>query len=72
MIVGVPKEIKTEENRVAVTPTGAAAFTARGHKVLVQKGAGAGSGFSDRAYEAAGALLGESGEAIWTQSELVM
>jgi alanine dehydrogenase len=72
VIVGVPKEIKTEENRVAVTPTGVAAFTARGHKALVQKGAGAGSGFTDRAYEAAGAILGESGEAIWAQSELVM
>jgi alanine dehydrogenase len=72
MIVGVPKEIKTEENRVAVTPTGVAAFTARGHKVFVQQGAGAVSGFTDRAYEAAGAILIDSGEAIWVQSDLVM
>jgi len=72
MIVGVPKEIKTEENRVAVTPTGAAAFIARGHKVLVQKGAGLGSGFTDRAYQAAGAILTESGDEIWAQAELIM
>ena len=51
MIIGVPKEIKTEENRVAVTPTGVAGFVARSHKVLIQKGAGLGSGLTDRAYE---------------------
>ena len=50
MIIGVPKEIKTEENRVAVTPTGVAGFVARKHKVLIQKGAGLGSGLTDRAY----------------------
>jgi alanine dehydrogenase len=72
MIVGVPKEIKTEENRVAVTPTGVAAFVARGHKVLVQKDAGAGSGFTDRAYESAGATLTDSAAEIWTHSGLVM
>ena len=47
MIIGVPKEIKTEENRVAVTPTGVAGFVARNHKVLIQKGAGSGSGLTD-------------------------
>jgi alanine dehydrogenase len=46
VIIGVPKEIKTEENRVAVTPTGVAAFVARNHKVLVQKNAGGGSAFA--------------------------
>jgi len=44
MIVGVPKEIKIEENRVAVTPTGVAGFVSREHKVLIEKGAGLGSG----------------------------
>jgi alanine dehydrogenase len=72
VIVGVPKEIKTEENRVAVTPTGISAFIARGHKVLVQAGAGAGSGFTDRAYEGAGATLSEGAEEIWARSELIM
>ena len=57
MIIGVPKEIKTEENRVAVTPTGVSGFVARNHKVLIQKGAGLGSGLTDRAYESAGATM---------------
>ena len=72
MIVGVPKEIKTEENRVAVTPTGVAAFVSRGHRVLVEKGAGGGSGLSDRAYENAGATIIDSAEEVWNQSELIM
>jgi alanine dehydrogenase len=72
VIVGVPKEIKTEENRVAVTPTGVAAFVARDHKVLVQTSAGAGSGFTDRAYAGAGATLVDKPEEIWVESELVM
>ncbi|HSC71935.1 MAG TPA: alanine dehydrogenase, partial [Candidatus Methylomirabilis sp.] len=57
MIVGVPKEIKDNENRVAAIPAGVQALVARGHKVLVQKGAGAGSGISDQAFEAAGAKI---------------
>ncbi len=57
MIVGVPKEIKTLENRVAMTPGGVASLVKRGHEVLVQKGAGTGSGLSDAEYEAAGAKL---------------
>ena len=72
MIIGVPKEIKTEENRVAVTPTGVAGFTSRGHKVLVEKGAGVGSALSDRAYESAGASLVDSAKQVWEQSDLVM
>jgi alanine dehydrogenase len=72
MIVGVPKEIKTEESRVAVTPTGVAAFVARGHKVLVQKGAGSGSGLTDRAYAAAGALLADSAKEVWDDADLIM
>jgi alanine dehydrogenase len=72
VIVGVPREIKTEENRVAVTPTGVAAFVARGHKVLVEEGAGAGSGLTDRAYEAAGAQLIRSPEDLWAQAALIM
>jgi alanine dehydrogenase len=57
MIVGVPKEIKNEEYRVAVTPIGVKEFVRAGHKVVVEAGAGVGSGFSDEAYKAAGAEL---------------
>jgi alanine dehydrogenase len=72
VIVGVPKEIKTEENRVAVTPTGVAAFVARGHKVLIEKNAGSGSGLTDRAYERAGATLVDSAKEVWEQADLIM
>jgi alanine dehydrogenase len=72
MIIGVPKEIKTEENRVAVTPTGVTGFVSRGDKVLIERGAGLGSGLTDRAYEAAGATLAESAEEVWNQSDLIM
>jgi alanine dehydrogenase len=72
MIVGVPKEIKEEENRVAITPTGVAAFVSHGHKVLIEKGAGLGSGIMDRAYEAAGAALLDSGAQVWQRADLVM
>ena len=54
MIVGVPKEIKTAENRVALVPAGAEALAGDGHTVLVEPGAGLGSGFADDAYRAVG------------------
>ena len=57
MIVGVPREIKNEEYRVAVTPVGVKEYVRAGHTVLVEQGAGVGSGFSDEAYAAAGAEL---------------
>jgi alanine dehydrogenase len=72
MVIGVPKEIKTEENRVAVTPTGVAGFIARNHKVLIQKGAGLGSGLSDRAYEASGATIVGSAKEVWEPADLIM
>jgi alanine dehydrogenase len=72
MIVGVPREIKTEENRVAVTPTGVAAFVSRGHKVLIEKGAGEGSGLTNRAYEVAGGTLIDSVQEVWQQADLIM
>lgn len=72
MIIGVPKEIKTEENRVAVTPTGVAGFVARNHQVLIQTGAGLGSGLTDRAYEGAGGTMVDSAEEVWRQSDIVM
>lgn len=72
MIIGVPKEIKTEENRVAVTPTGVAAFVGRNHKVLVQKGAGSGSGLPDRTYENSGATMVATAEEVWGGADLIM
>ena len=64
MRVGVPKEIKADENRVALTPSGAAALVAHGHEVIVERGAGRGSNIDDDAYVAAGAHLGAA-DAAW-------
>ena len=72
MIIGVPKEIKTEENRVAVTPSGVAGFTARNHQVLIEKGAGLGSGLPDRAYQSAGAKIVEAPEEVWRHADMIM
>jgi alanine dehydrogenase len=72
MIIGVPKEIKTEENRVAVTPTGVAGFTARNHQVLIEKGAGLGSGLPDRAYQSAGAKIVEAPDEVWRHADMIM
>src|SRR6267142_2297145 len=72
MIIGVPKEIKTEESRVAVTPTGVAGFVARKHKVLIQKGAGLGSALTDRTYESAGATIVETAEDVWQEADMIM
>jgi alanine dehydrogenase len=57
MIIGVPKEIKPSENRVALTPAGAYELTKRGHTVYIQSTAGNGSGFSDEEYVTAGAKI---------------
>jgi alanine dehydrogenase len=72
VIVGIPREIKTEENRVAVTPTGVATFVSRNHRVLIEKAAGHGSGFSDRAYLGVGATIVDEAEEIWEQAALIM
>jgi alanine dehydrogenase len=72
MIVGVPTEIKPDERRVALTPAGAAAFRSHSHRVLVQSGAGAGSGFSDREYRAAGAQVVRSAAAVWERARMVL
>lgn len=65
MIVGVPKEIKTHEYRVGMTPAGVAQLTKRGHKVLVQKGAGEGSGLRDEEFVRQGATIVESAAEAW-------
>lgn len=72
MIIGVPKEIKNNENRVAITPAGVVSLSAEGHKVLVEAGAGAGSGFLDEEYAAAGAELVAEAAAVWAAAEMVM
>ena len=72
MIVGVPKEIKPDENRVALVPAGAEALSRGGHEVLIETGAGEGSGFSDEIYEAAGARIVEEVDRVWDRAELVV
>jgi alanine dehydrogenase len=72
MIIGVPKEIKNNENRVALTPAGAKELIKRGHQVYVQKSAGLGSGFSDDDYSAAGASILPSIEATYQIAEMIM
>ncbi len=72
MIIGVPKEIKTNENRVALTPAGAIELTKRGHKVYVQSTAGVGSGFSDEDYQHAGAEILSSIEEVYAIAAMIM
>lgn len=72
MIVGVPQEVKEAENRVALVPAGSEALTREGHRVLVEAGAGVGSGFSDDAYRRAGAEIRDGAEDVWGEAELVL
>ncbi len=72
MQVGVVKEVKKDENRVALTPAGVEAFCDRGHTVQVESGAGEGSGFQDGKYKEAGAEIAGSAEAVWAKSEMVL
>ena len=72
MIVGVPKEIKPEENRVAVVPAGVEALVARGHTVLIERGAGIWSGFPDDAYESSGASIVDSADDLWGRSAMIV
>ncbi len=72
MIVGVPREIKTNENRVALVPSGVEAIAADDHTVLVEAGAGRGSGFTDEAYAAAGATMVPEADQVWTKADMIM
>jgi alanine dehydrogenase len=72
MIIGVPKEIKQDEARVAVTPEGAKAAVIHGHQVLVQSGAGAGSGITDEEYRQAGATVLPEAEQVWTRADMIV
>lgn len=72
MVIGVPKEIKNNENRVALTPAGTQELVKRGHKVIIQTTAGIGSGFSDDDYAKAGATLQADPVVIFQQAEMIM
>jgi len=71
MLIGVPKEIKTNENRVAVVPAGVEALVSHGHTVLVEAGAGIGSGFADDLYVKAGARMLPGAADVWAQAEMI-
>ena len=71
MIVGVPKEIMDQEFRVALTPSAVATLVKAGHRVIVERGAGEGSGFSDRAYREAGAKLARSHATVFKKAEMI-
>src|SRR2546425_1829839 len=70
MIVGVPKEIKTAEHRIALVPAGVESLVGDGHSVLVEQGAGIGSGFADEAYRVAGGTVVGKGADAWAKAEL--
>lgn len=72
MIVGLPKEIKDNEYRVGLTPAGVRALTDAGHKVVVERSAGEGSGFDDALYERAGATMLDSPDDVWAEGEMVV
>ena len=72
MIVGVPKEIKVLEARVALTPAGVREFVKSGHKVLIEGGAGLGSAIPDSAYQSEGADIVDSAADVWQRAEMIM
>jgi alanine dehydrogenase len=72
MIVGVPKEVKSDEYRVAMLPVGALELSGLGHTVLIESGAGQGSGIADLQYQAAGATIVTEAARIWAEAELVV
>ena len=72
MKIGIPKEIKTNENRVALVPAGAEALVGSGHSVMIEKGAGEGSGFLDSAYTSVGATVGADADTVWREADMIM
>src|SRR5215207_10246802 len=72
MIVGVPKEVKQDEYRVAMVPAGVEELTRAGHTVLIQSGAGSGSGISDEQYTAVGAQIVATREEVWQRADLIV
>lgn len=72
MKIGVPKEIKTNENRIALVPAGAEQLVGAGHEVTIETGAGVGSGFPDEAFTAVGARIAPDAATVWRDSEMIM
>jgi alanine dehydrogenase len=72
MVIGVPKEIKSDEYRVAVTPAGVEMLTRAGHEIVLERGAGLGSGFTDDFYEKAGARIAPSVADVWSAAEMIL
>jgi len=72
MKIGIPKEIKTNENRVSLVPAGAEALVAAGHTVFVEQSAGEGSGFSDEQYTSVGAKMLPTADAVWKEAEMII
>jgi len=72
MKIGIPKEIKTNENRVSLVPAGAEALVSAGHMVIVETGAGLGSGFGDALYQAAGVQIAQDADAVWAAADLIV
>lgn len=72
MIIGIPREIKPEENRIAIVPGGVETLVQKGHKVIIERGAGLGSGFSNEEYIMAGAQIFDKHEDIFDKADLVL
>jgi alanine dehydrogenase len=72
MKIGVPKEIKTNENRIALVPAGAETLVGAGHSVLIEAGAGLGSGFTDDDFTAVGVAIAPDADTVWRESEMIM
>ncbi len=72
MKIGIPKEIKTNENRISLVPAGAEALTTAGHEVIMEQGAGIGSGFTDEQYTAVGVSIAATADAVWADAELIV
>ncbi|WP_153124350.1 alanine dehydrogenase [Peribacillus tepidiphilus] len=72
MRIGVPKEIKNNENRVALTPAGVVALVNAGHEVYIERDAGLGSGFTNDSYMAAGAVIVDEASSVWEVAEMIM
>jgi alanine dehydrogenase len=72
MKIGVPKEIKAEEKRVAITPAGVTAFVSHGHDVYIERDAGMGSGLMDEEYKEAGAKILPDKESVWSEAEMII
>ena len=72
MVIGVPKEIKPEEYRVGIIPGGVRTLSGAGHKIVIQKGAGEGSGITDEEYRSAGATLGPGIEDVYAEAQMII